>query len=128
MIPQRPPVVKESPASGVRGSLILCGRGRRAPGGNLDVFDLPAVPQWPYQRAGDGDMNEPPVFVNDEFVSGCGEEKREGGGEIGERRTVIRANVGGAAYQVAGLLRASNGGGCVVFGASSPGRDEYSAA
>ena len=73
-------------------------------------------------------MNEPPVFVNDEFVSGGGEEKREGGGEIGEGSAVVRANVGGAAYQVAGLLRASNVGGCVVFGASSPGRHKYAAA
>ena len=73
-------------------------------------------------------MNEPPVFVNDEFVSRGGEEQREQRGQIGERRAIIRANVGGATYQVAGLLRASNGGGCVVFGASSPGRDEYAAA
>lgn len=74
---------KGEPRVRVRGSLILCGRGRRAPGGNLDVFDLPAVPQWPYQRAGDGDMNEPPVFINDEFVSGGGEEQREQRGQIG---------------------------------------------
>ena len=73
-------------------------------------------------------MNEPPVFVNDEFVSGGGEEQREQRGQIGERRSVIRANVGGASYQVAGLLRASNGWGCVVFGASSPGRHKYAAA
>lgn len=73
-------------------------------------------------------MNEPTVFVNDEFVSGGGEEQREGGGEIGEGSAVVRSDVGGASYQVAGLLRASNGGGCVVFGASSPGRHKYAAA
>lgn len=92
------------------------------------MFDLPAVPQWFYQRAGDRNMNEPTVFVDDEFVSGGGEEQREQRGQIGERRAVIRANVGGASYQVAGLLRATNVRRCVVFGTSSPGRHKYAAA
>lgn len=73
-------------------------------------------------------MNEPTVFVNDKFVSGGGEEQREQRGQIGERRAVVRANISGAAYQVAGVFRASNGGRGVVLRAPSPGRDEYAAA
>ena len=73
-------------------------------------------------------MNKPTVFVDDEFVSGGGEEQREQRGQIGERRAVIRANVGGASYQVAGLLRAADGRRSVVLHATPPGRDEDTAA